>query len=143
MNTIEADWTFLSSHAHVLVCLAENPQAKLRDIADRVGVTERTVMPDPTDPNDPPPAAPMLIGHWPMDEETGSVAEDVVNGNLRLIIGMVWQLILKYQMSQSKVPPKKLMLSWINAVLPDMHITNFSCDWNDGVALTFPPTRVK
>lgn len=44
MNTTEADWTFLSSHAHVLVCLAENPQAKLRDIADRVGVTERTVM---------------------------------------------------------------------------------------------------
>lgn len=44
MSTTEADWTFLSSHAHVLVCLAENPQAKLRDVADRVGVTERTVM---------------------------------------------------------------------------------------------------
>lgn len=44
MSTTEADWTFLSSHAHVLVCLAENPQAKLRDIADRVGVTERTIM---------------------------------------------------------------------------------------------------
>ena len=61
-------------------------------------------------------------------------AEDVVNGNLRLIMGMVWQLILKYQISR-KVSPKKLMLSWINAVLPDMHITNFSSDWNDGVAL--------
>ena len=44
MSTIGADWTFLSSHAHVLVCLAENPQAKLRDMADRIGVTERTVM---------------------------------------------------------------------------------------------------
>jgi len=44
MSTNEADWSFLSSHAHVLVCLAEDPQAKLRDIADRVGVTERTVM---------------------------------------------------------------------------------------------------
>ena len=44
MSTTEADWTFLSSHAHILICLAENPQAKLRDIADRVGVTERTVM---------------------------------------------------------------------------------------------------
>lgn len=44
MNTTEADWTFLSSHAHVLICLAENPQAKLRDLADRVGVTERTIM---------------------------------------------------------------------------------------------------
>ena len=44
MSTNEADWSFLSSHAHVLVCLAEDPQAKLRDIAERVGVTERTVM---------------------------------------------------------------------------------------------------
>ena len=44
MSTTDADWTFLSSHAHVLVCLAEDPQAKLRDVADRVGVTERTIM---------------------------------------------------------------------------------------------------
>ena len=44
MSATETDWTFLSSHAHVLVCLAENPQAKLRDIAERVGLTERTVM---------------------------------------------------------------------------------------------------
>lgn len=44
MSETGADWTFLSSHAHVLVCLAENPQAKLRDIADRVGLTERTVL---------------------------------------------------------------------------------------------------
>lgn len=44
MSIIGTDWTFLSSHAHVLICLAENPRAKLRDIADRIGVTERTVM---------------------------------------------------------------------------------------------------
>jgi predicted transcriptional regulator len=44
MSTTETEWTFLSSHAHVLVCLAEDPQAKLRDIAERVGVTERTIM---------------------------------------------------------------------------------------------------
>lgn len=36
------DWTFLSNYAHVLVCLAENPDARLRDVADRVGVTERS-----------------------------------------------------------------------------------------------------
>ncbi len=44
MSVTGADWTFLSSHAHVLVCLAENPQAKLRDVAERVGLTERTVL---------------------------------------------------------------------------------------------------
>ena len=36
------NWTFLSNYAHVLVCLAENPDARLRDVADKVGITERT-----------------------------------------------------------------------------------------------------
>ncbi len=34
-------WTFLSNHAHVLVCVAEQPDARIRDIAGRVGITER------------------------------------------------------------------------------------------------------
>lgn len=36
-------WTFLSNHGHVLVALAEDPDARLRDIAERVGITERAV----------------------------------------------------------------------------------------------------
>ena len=36
-------WTFLSNHAHVLVCLAANPDSRLRDIASEVGITERRV----------------------------------------------------------------------------------------------------
>lgn len=35
-------WTFLSNYAHVLVCLADNPDARLRDVAEKVGITERT-----------------------------------------------------------------------------------------------------
>jgi DNA-binding IclR family transcriptional regulator len=34
-------WTFLTNHAQVLLCLAEAPDIRLRDVADRVGVTER------------------------------------------------------------------------------------------------------
>ena len=34
-------WTFLSNHAHVLVCLARDPDARLRDVAELVGITER------------------------------------------------------------------------------------------------------
>lgn len=34
-------WTFLTNHAHVLLCVAENPEVRLRDIADTVGITER------------------------------------------------------------------------------------------------------
>jgi DNA-binding MarR family transcriptional regulator len=36
-------WTFLSNHGHVLVCLARDPDARLRDVADQVGITERAV----------------------------------------------------------------------------------------------------
>jgi DNA-binding transcriptional ArsR family regulator len=36
-------WTFLTNHAHVLVCLAADPAARLRDVAERVGITERAV----------------------------------------------------------------------------------------------------
>lgn len=40
----ETHWTFLSHHAHVLVCLAENPGIRLRDVAEKVGITERSAM---------------------------------------------------------------------------------------------------
>lgn len=36
-----ADWTFLTNHAHVLLCVAHDPGMRLRDVADRVGITER------------------------------------------------------------------------------------------------------
>lgn len=36
-----ASWTFLTNHAHVLVCIARDPGVRLRDIAERVGITER------------------------------------------------------------------------------------------------------
>jgi DNA-binding MarR family transcriptional regulator len=38
-----ANWTFLSNHAHVLVCLAGDEELRLRDVAARVGITERAV----------------------------------------------------------------------------------------------------
>lgn len=36
-------WTFLSNHAHVLLLLAKEPEIRLRDVAERVGITERAV----------------------------------------------------------------------------------------------------
>ena len=36
-------WTFLSNHSHVLLCIAEDPEVRLRDVAARVGITERAV----------------------------------------------------------------------------------------------------
>src|SRR5579875_891126 len=34
-------WSFLTNHARVLLCIAEDPTVRLREIGDRVGVTER------------------------------------------------------------------------------------------------------
>lgn len=38
-----SDWTFLNNHTHVLLCLAREPKARLRDVAQLVGITERAV----------------------------------------------------------------------------------------------------
>jgi len=37
-----ADWGFLTNHARVLVCIAHDPGARLRDIAASLGITERS-----------------------------------------------------------------------------------------------------
>jgi biotin operon repressor len=37
------DWTFFSNYGHVLVCLSRNREARLRDVAAMVGITERAV----------------------------------------------------------------------------------------------------
>jgi len=37
------NWTFLSNYGHILLALAQNPGARLRDLAERVGITERAV----------------------------------------------------------------------------------------------------
>ena len=34
-------WGFLTNHAHVLLCIARDPQSRARDIADQTGITER------------------------------------------------------------------------------------------------------
>ncbi len=36
-------WTFLTNHSHVLLCIAEDPDIRLREVADKVGITERAV----------------------------------------------------------------------------------------------------
>ena len=36
-------WTLLSNHGHVLVCVANDPHIRLRDVAENVGITERAV----------------------------------------------------------------------------------------------------
>jgi DNA-binding IclR family transcriptional regulator len=37
-----AEWSFLTNHFRVLICIAHDPGMRLRDIANMLGVTERT-----------------------------------------------------------------------------------------------------
>ena len=44
MSKPNSVWHFLSNHAHVLICLADNPRARMRDVATNTGITERAAM---------------------------------------------------------------------------------------------------
>ena len=44
-----AGWTFLTNHSHVLLCIVQNPHIRLSEIAETVGVTERTAFAVVTD----------------------------------------------------------------------------------------------
>jgi DNA-binding IclR family transcriptional regulator len=37
-----SEWSFLTNHARVLVCIAHDPGVRLRDIATKLGITERS-----------------------------------------------------------------------------------------------------
>lgn len=43
VRVTRGEWTFLSNHGHVLVALAREPGARMRDVAEQVGITERAV----------------------------------------------------------------------------------------------------
>uniref|UniRef100_A0AC35TTY3 Calponin-homology (CH) domain-containing protein n=1 Tax=Rhabditophanes sp. KR3021 TaxID=114890 RepID=A0AC35TTY3_9BILA len=63
-------------------------------------------------------------------------SQDIVGKNLKLVLGLIWCLIQKYQIAiTSKIPPKKLIMAWLQSVLPEFKLTNFRTSWNDGKAL--------
>jgi len=35
------NWTFLTNHGHVLLCIAADPEIRMKDVAAQVGITER------------------------------------------------------------------------------------------------------
>ncbi|XP_047233810.1 filamin-A isoform X1 [Girardinichthys multiradiatus] len=71
----------------------------------------------------------------------------IVDGNLKLILGLIWTLILHYSISMPmwdeeeeaddgrQKTPKQRLLGWIQNKLPELPITNFNRDWQTGRAL--------
>ena len=95
---------------------------------------------------------------------------DIIECNLKLILGLVWTLILRYQLGiganepepeppkggtasaspsptkkKKKAPTgaKKLLLGWIQATLPEQDVRNFTTDWNNGKNLSALVDRMK
>uniref|UniRef100_W5L2J5 Filamin B, beta (actin binding protein 278) n=1 Tax=Astyanax mexicanus TaxID=7994 RepID=W5L2J5_ASTMX len=75
-----------------------------------------------------------------------SISKAIVDGNLKLILGLVWTLILHYSISipvweddasdtVTKLTPEMRLLGWIQSKVPELPINNFSQDWQDGKAL--------
>ena len=70
---------------------------------------------------------------------------DVYNGNLKLILGLIWTLIRRFQIRSMGIglSTKEALLAWINTQIPDQNVKNFTTDWNDGIALCALVDRIK
>eukprot|EP01088_Endostelium_zonatum_P011654 TRINITY_DN25809_c0_g1_i1.p1 TRINITY_DN25809_c0_g1~~TRINITY_DN25809_c0_g1_i1.p1 ORF type:complete len:439 (-),score=105.21 TRINITY_DN25809_c0_g1_i1:59-1375(-) len=66
----------------------------------------------------------------------GSV--DITDGNLRITLGLIWTLILRYQVNKGGDDgnAKNDLLKWVQSKIPEYNIKGFKGnDWNDGRAL--------
>jgi len=41
VHQLDPGWRFLTNHSQVLLCIASEPDVRLREVADTVGITER------------------------------------------------------------------------------------------------------
>ena len=70
---------------------------------------------------------------------------DVYNGNLKLILGLIWTLVRRFQIRSMGIglSTKEALLAWVNTQIPDQNVKNFTTDWNSGVALCALVDRIK
>ena len=65
--------------------------------------------------------------------------ESIYNGDLNVILMMLWILIRHYHIRHSEIrmTVKEAMLIWFQSILPIISISNFTTDWTDGTALCY------
>ncbi|XP_061910041.1 dystrophin isoform X1 [Entelurus aequoreus] len=73
-------------------------------------------------------------------------ATDIVDGNHKLILGLIWSIILHWQVKDvmkevmaglKQTNSEKILLSWVRqntSQYPQVNVVNFSSSWNDGLA---------
>ena len=68
-------------------------------------------------------------------------AEDVVDGNRKIILGLIWTLILRFtinDINEEGMTAKEGLLLWCQrktACYEEVEVRDFSASWNDGIAL--------
>jgi hypothetical protein len=68
-------------------------------------------------------------------------AEDIVDGNSKIILGLIWTLILRFtisDISEEGLSAKEGLLLWCQrktACYDEVEVRDFSTSWNDGLAL--------
>jgi len=89
-----ASWSFLTNHARALLCIAHDPGLRLRDMADELGITERSAFAIVTDLTDAGYVLKERDGrrnrysiqrHMPLPDTTGR--ERTVGEVLNLLVG--------------------------------------------------------
>jgi len=66
--------------------------------------------------------------------------QDITEGKLKLILGLIWTLILRYQINKindsgNNSSAKNELLEWVRKKIPEYNIQGFTKDWNDGRAI--------
>jgi hypothetical protein len=101
-----AEWSFLTNHARVLVCIANDPGVRLRDIAAKVDITERSAFSIVTDlveagyvvkDKDGRRNRYSIQGHLPLPEAVGK----------KRTIGEVLGLLIDTRAAESAQPPDR------------------------------------
>jgi len=63
-------------------------------------------------------------------------ADNILDGNRTLIMGLIWTIILRYQIQvEEGSSAKKDLLEWVRSKIPEYNINNFTNDWQSGKAI--------
>uniref|UniRef100_A0A6B2L541 Calponin-homology (CH) domain-containing protein n=1 Tax=Arcella intermedia TaxID=1963864 RepID=A0A6B2L541_9EUKA len=63
-------------------------------------------------------------------------SNSIASGNLKLILGLIWTIILRYQIQVSNgASARQDLLDWVRSKIPEYNINNFMGDWQDGKAI--------
>jgi glutaredoxin len=68
-------------------------------------------------------------------------SDDIYGGNLRIILGLIWTIILRYEIQRGASGDVDAgnavddLLKWVQSKIPEYNIKGFTKDWNDGRAV--------